>query len=105
MLQLEVDALTQEGEPDKAMALLDRYICLCMHVMLYVYIYVCTVPEVQVDMKVITYISIHVLCVEQIQEELRGRKHRQRDGYSDGSHSHSAEGFCPDGQGTILCTL
>ena len=47
MLQLEVDALTEGGEPDKAMALLDRsgelYVGakICMYVYMYVCMYVC----------------------------------------------------------------
>ena len=43
MLQLEVDALTQEGEPDKAMALLDRsgHLYISAQTYMYVYMYVC----------------------------------------------------------------
>ena len=54
-----------------------------------------------------TYIHtyIHVVFVEQVQDGLHAGKHWQRDGCSDGSHSHSAESFYPDGQGATLCNL
>ena len=57
MLQLEVDALTQEGEPDKAMALLDRsgHLYMSAQTYMYVYMYVC-------------------MYVGQIQEKLQERR-------------------------------